>query len=68
MPHNIIHCGALFPPSFGPARTRCGLNLPFDASHFGILGVDPPRNSKQCKRCKKALKTSYWYRQSRKKP
>jgi hypothetical protein len=58
----IIHVGGLFPPSFGPARTRCGLLLPMDKNHFGIWGQRSPKGSRQCKRCRVSLKKGYFFR------
>lgn len=62
MSATIIHFGGLLPPSFGPARTRCGLLLPMDRFHFAILGERRPRGSRECKACVARLKRGYFYR------
>jgi hypothetical protein len=51
-PMQIVHFGGLFPPSSGPAKTLCGLSLPFNASNFFILGFDPPKRHRTCQTCK----------------
>jgi hypothetical protein len=51
----ILHGGALFPPTCGPIRARCGRVFP-DLSSFAVLGR---RGNVNCKTCLKALRKRF---------